>query len=70
MAPGALLPWFKVTILHNGEKLIAYDIRATDAGDAKDEAWRRYEFSKGRPGFRLDKAFDTQIEEILIAPRP
>jgi hypothetical protein len=46
--PGEPMPWFKVTILHGGEKLIAYDISAMDAGDAKDEAWRRYEFVNGR----------------------
>ena len=60
--------WFKVTILRDGEEYTAYDIKASEPGEAENEAWRRYELSYGRE-HRYDKEFDTRIEEI-DAPRP
>jgi hypothetical protein len=55
--------WFKVTILRDGQQVIAYEIRASEVDHAVDEAWRRYELAK-RVRRRFDSAFDTEIEEL------
>ena len=58
------LRWFKVTILRDGKKDLAYDIRALQADEAKEEAWRRYELAHPQVS-RYDNGVEAQIEEII-----